>query len=477
MEILENNLFEAAAEGNVNSLKKLLQEDPIILDRVIVNNFSDTPVHVAAILGHVDFVREILGRKPEFTRELNTRLSSPLHLASAKGHSEVVRVLLSANSQMCLARDRNGLTPLHLAAIKGRIDVVKELVRAKPDAALVTVDRGQSILHLCVKYYQLEALKLLVQTIGDQEFTNSKDSDGNTILHLGVADKQIETVDFLLKVSATEVNARNLSGMTPMDILIRSRKDVRDEEIEESLKRGGALGSMQNNSSVHNNRYMASPGSHMFFDQPDLSSNIPKNSWKKMFKQHENWLEKKRSALMVVASLIATMAFQVGVNPPSGVWQETSSTPDSQGNPATDFHYAGFSILAHNYPKTYERFLIANTTGFIASLSIILLLMSGLPIRSRIFMWILMVITWIAITALALTYLASIIVLTPERERQKQSILFVIGFTVLIWLGLMALLLIAHTIRLIIKIVRKLIKSLSPKRRIPGQGFTSRGSV
>ncbi|KAL2545084.1 Ankyrin repeat family protein [Forsythia ovata] len=467
MEILENNLFEAAAEGNVNSLKKLLQEDPIILDRVIVNNFSDTPVHVAAILGHVDFVREILGRKPEFTRELNTRLSSPLHLASAKGHTEVVRVLLSANSQMCLARDRKGLTPLHLAAIKGRIDVVEELVRAKPDAALVTVDRGQTILHLCVKYYQLEVLKLLLETIGDQEFTNSKDSDGNTILHLAVADKQVETVDFLLKASATEVNARNLSGMTPMDILIRSRKDVRDKEIEESLKRGGAL-SMQNNSSVHNNRYMASPSSYMFFDQPDLSSNIPKNSWKKMFKQHDNWLEEKRSALMVVASLIATMAFQVGVNPPSGVWQET----DSQGNPATDFHYAGYSILAHNYPPTYEKFLIYNTTGFIASLSIILLLMSGLPIRRRIFLWILMVITWIAITALALTYLLSIWVLTPEKESRIP-----IGFTVLIWLGLMALLLVAHTIRLIIKIVRKLIKALSPQRRIPGQGFTSRGSV
>ncbi|KAL2545106.1 Ankyrin repeat family protein [Forsythia ovata] len=476
MDTLENNLFEAAAEGNVNSLKKLLQEDPIILDRVIVNNFFDTPVHVAAILGHVDFVREILRRRPEFTRELNARLSSPLHLASAKGYTEVVRVLLSANSHMCLARDRNGLTPLHLAAIKGRIDVVKELVRAKPDAALVTVDRGQTILHLCVKYYQLEALKLLVQTIGDQDFTNSKDSDGNTILHLGVADKQVETVDFLFKVSATEVNARNISGMTPMDILIRSRKDVKDEEIEESLKRGGAFGSMQNNSSVHNNRNMESPGSYLFFDQPDLTSNIPKNSWKKMFKQHDNWLEKKRSALMVVASLIATMAFQVGVNPPSGVWQDTS-TPDSQGNPATDLHYAGFSILAHNYPKTYERFLIANTTGFIASLSIILLLMSGLPIRSRIFMWILMVITWIAITALALTYLVSIMVLAPDKEIEKQSFLIGIGFAVLIWLALMALLLIAHTIRLIIKIVRKLIKSLSPNKRIPGQGFTSRGSV
>ncbi|KAL2545080.1 hypothetical protein Fot_14313 [Forsythia ovata] len=108
---------------------------------------------------------------------------------------------------------------------------------------------------------------------------------------------------------------------------------------------------------------------------------------------------------MVVASLIATMAFQVVVNPPSEVWKDTI-TPDSQSNPATDIHYAGYSILAHNYPTAYVLILIANTTGFIASLSIILLIMSGLPIWRRIFMSILMVITWIAITALQLTYLA-----------------------------------------------------------------------
>ncbi|CAI9755740.1 unnamed protein product [Fraxinus pennsylvanica] len=84
MATLESMLFEAAAAGNVNSLQKLLQEDPLILDRVVVSCFHETPVHIAALLGHIGFVREILRRKPEFARELNLHLSSPLHLASAK---------------------------------------------------------------------------------------------------------------------------------------------------------------------------------------------------------------------------------------------------------------------------------------------------------------------------------------------------------------------------------------------------------
>ncbi|KAL2545069.1 Ankyrin repeat region domain-containing protein [Forsythia ovata] len=46
-----------------------------------------------------------------------------------------------------------------------------------------------------LKHYQLEAFKLLVKAIGDQEFTNSKDNDGNTSLHLAVAHKQVERVN------------------------------------------------------------------------------------------------------------------------------------------------------------------------------------------------------------------------------------------------------------------------------------------
>ncbi|KAL0311839.1 UNVERIFIED_CONTAM: hypothetical protein Sradi_5583200 [Sesamum radiatum] len=426
MERLETELFEAAAKGSITSLQKLLKEDPLILDRVVVNIFSETPLHVAAMLGHIDFVKEIIRIKPQLASELNSIRSSPLHLASAKGHIDIVRALLSVDPRMCLTQDKNGLTPLHLAASKGRLEVMKILLQAKPDAAGVTVYRERNILHMCVKQYQLEALKLLVKTIGDPQFINSKDTGGNTVLHLAVEDKQVETIKFLLSVPALEVNALNLNGMTAVDILIKSRRDVRDSEIEDSLKLAGCFGTTETN---------------------------------------EDWLERKRSALMVVASLIATMAFQVGVNPPSGVWQDDNLV-DSQGNPVSDPHQAGYSVMAHNYPKGYPRFYMINTTAFIASLSIILLLMSGLPIRRRFFMWILMVITWLAITAIALAYTVSIMVLTPSDE--EKSVLSVVGYSVFVWLCLMALLLIGHTVRLIIKLIRKLRKTLRRRGVVPG---------
>jgi len=54
------------------------------------------------------------------------------------------------------------------------------------------MEHGETILHLCVKHNNLEALKLLAENIGDNEFVNLKNDDGDTILHLAIADKQTE---------------------------------------------------------------------------------------------------------------------------------------------------------------------------------------------------------------------------------------------------------------------------------------------
>eukprot|EP00268_Persea_americana_P052097 TRINITY_DN5817_c0_g1_i1.p1 TRINITY_DN5817_c0_g1~~TRINITY_DN5817_c0_g1_i1.p1 ORF type:complete len:225 (+),score=48.96 TRINITY_DN5817_c0_g1_i1:214-888(+) len=188
---MDGKLYEAAIIGNVSLLLELLQQDANILDRLMFGGaVRENSLHIAAQFGHPDFVREILGRKPEFSRELNSQGRSPLHLASEKGHVEVVKVLLGIDADVCFVRDGEGRTSLHIAAMRGRLKVLEEILRVRPIAAWVLTDHGDPILHLCVNHGQLEAAEMLVESINDPEFLKLKDKDDNTILHLVTAKGQ-----------------------------------------------------------------------------------------------------------------------------------------------------------------------------------------------------------------------------------------------------------------------------------------------
>ncbi|XP_043705171.1 ankyrin repeat-containing protein At2g01680-like [Telopea speciosissima] len=298
---------------------------------MMITSFNETPLHIAAILGHVDFAREILRRKPELATELDSERYSPLHLASAEGNLEMVKELLKINSNVCCVADFDGRTPLHLAAIKGRIDVVKELIQARPEVIHVRADRGETILHLCVKYNRLEALKLLLleSARSDQEqLLNSKDDDGNTALHLAAAKKQTKGIKLLLDKNGIEVNVLNGSGVTALDILAQSStRDMKDMDIGESLRAAGALRAkdiiiLSSTMPVNNNYSTGAPitgsGNALFISSSRTNSSSEMQSPDEKYK----WLKKMKNSLMVVSTVIATMSFQAVLSPPGGIWQD-----------------------------------------------------------------------------------------------------------------------------------------------------------
>ena len=168
--------------------------------------------------------------------------------------------------------------------------------------------------------------------------------------------------------------------------------------------------------------------------------------------QHTYWLGRKRSALMVVASLIATVAFQAGLTPPGGVWQD-DLTVDDNGNPVKDPHIAGTAVMAYTDTIEYGQFMIFNTIAFLASLSIILLLVSGLPIKRRRWMWIQMVILWIAITAQVVTYFISLRHMSPSKV--QGMLREVTSISLLTWLVLISVVFIGNIIHMNLWVLRK----------------------
>ncbi|KAL3500830.1 hypothetical protein ACH5RR_039923 [Cinchona calisaya] len=190
---MEKQLYDASLMGDVIALYRLRQEDPLILDKAILACEDKTPLHLAAMMGNVDFIKAILQVNNSssyyymcLARDRGDR--DPLHLAVIYDKLEVLQLLINFGFQvvnyMCLARDREGRNPLHLAAIHGRLEILQVLINAGFQGVLEKAEGGGTILHLCVKYNQLEALKTLVNTLKNGEFVNAQDEDGMTILHL-----------------------------------------------------------------------------------------------------------------------------------------------------------------------------------------------------------------------------------------------------------------------------------------------------
>ncbi|KAF8032140.1 hypothetical protein BT93_D1152 [Corymbia citriodora subsp. variegata] len=116
--------------------------------------------------------------------------------------------------------------------------------------------------------------------------------------------------------------------------------------------------------------------------------------------------KKFRNYYLVVATLIAAVTFQAGVNPPGGVWQENL---DVNG---TNLHEAGRAIYSSDQTAFYV-FLAFNTLAFSSSMLLIICLTWGFPFFLEVV---------VAMISMGITYGASIFAITPS-DMESQSLL------------------------------------------------------
>ncbi|GMH22400.1 hypothetical protein Nepgr_024243 [Nepenthes gracilis] len=215
----------------------------------------------------------------------------------------------------------------------------------------------------------------------------------------------LQTIDFLTKIVSIDVNAKNVFGITALDLLEIHLKDASGDylNIGRLLQQAGAVNSRSNVSSENigataNTMSTVAGGSTL---QEILDRFLSKQeAWHEQ-QERNGRLESHRNAIMIAASLFAAAAFQAGANPPGGFWQDNSNSYDTKS------HIAGESILAYSFPDQYPLIVTANATAFFTSSFVFLLLLSGLPLKNKICTGILMVATWIAFVAVGFSFLVS----------------------------------------------------------------------
>ncbi|XP_022750497.1 serine/threonine-protein phosphatase 6 regulatory ankyrin repeat subunit B-like [Durio zibethinus] len=193
-------------------------------------------IYTAASAGDLDFVRELLDRKPLLVfGEGEYGVTDILYAAARGKNSELFRLIydfavsprfLTAKAEG--SKEHIGDIPsvykweitnraVHAAARGGNLKILKELLSDYTDILAYRDKRGSTVLHTAAGRGQVEVAKNLVESF---DIINSVDDQGNTALHIAAYRGQAAVVDALILASPSLISARNKAGETFLHLAV-----------------------------------------------------------------------------------------------------------------------------------------------------------------------------------------------------------------------------------------------------------------
>ena len=150
---------------------------------------------------------------------------------------------------------------------------------------------------------------------------------------------------------AVKVNELNENNIMALDIIQHMPRDLKAVEIRELLVKAGgvmtktipASRTMTASTTTEQCLAILAPQSSSVTTEAPIAAQPPQrilDSFLKHLRVQDHQLNRKHESLMVVATLITAMAFQAGLSPPGGLWQEDKVDPVTQ-----KVHEAGKSIF------------------------------------------------------------------------------------------------------------------------------------
>ncbi|KAK1284667.1 hypothetical protein QJS10_CPB21g00257 [Acorus calamus] len=224
-------LHIAARLGHVNFIKALLGQSDRLLTRT--NKDGENPLHVAAKAGHVhvaDAMMTHLERWPAdpetdeggvtvITQAKNEEGNTPLHEAVRAGREVVALKLLEWDMVVADEVNREGETPLHLAARGGMYNVVNAMLDVVVPPVLTEASTLQGMhtpLHEAVKGDHAEVVELLIEKRKDM--IAAADTTGRTALHYAAQKDNGQIVEMLLTHDPSLAYTPNFEGSPPLHI-------------------------------------------------------------------------------------------------------------------------------------------------------------------------------------------------------------------------------------------------------------------
>ncbi|XP_058752379.1 ankyrin repeat-containing protein BDA1-like [Vicia villosa] len=359
-----NQLNIAAETGDIDLLYRVINYDPSILEIIDSIQFVETPLHIAASLGHIRFAIEITNLKPSFALKLNPQGFSPVHLAMQHDQKRMLSRFVAMNKDLVRIKGRGGLTPLHFASQIGEVELLAEFLTACPDSIEDVTVKGETALHIAAKNDQYEALDLLVCFLRknnkrgamkiQKKIVNWKDEDDNTILHIlaqrNFEPQVVKALGLLLK-TMINLKAKNLANKTALDM-------AANVDIRSILLGAGAKSNSQ------------------ITDAPTLAHKLKSNTTVRaniatfILRTESNISEEERNSWLIAATLVATAMYQSALSPPGGIYQvnafdDSDLKKNMTSSNSTISTNVGNSVLSG---LEFSVFLIFNMISFFLSI-------------------------------------------------------------------------------------------------------------
>ena len=195
-----------------------------------VDEDGNTLLHIACMLGDIQFIRELIQANNTLVGMPNSGGKLPLHLIAdltqwaniKKGEIEEMINLLS-NSQTVIIQDNEGNTPMHSACIQSKSNpaLLKCFIRKMLSVshALYNGDCKQPV-HIILEYNDISLLELLPNEVN----INSPEECGDTPLHLACKYHcREDIIIYLVQARGAKATTLNKEGNSPIHLTFSRR--------------------------------------------------------------------------------------------------------------------------------------------------------------------------------------------------------------------------------------------------------------
>ncbi|KAK8469320.1 hypothetical protein PHAVU_005G047150 [Phaseolus vulgaris] len=290
--------------------KKNKEEERRNIRRFIQDDRARSPLIMTILNQNKGILEKIVNNKKEWIHVKDEIGRNALHYAASRGYLHGVESLLQHCHTCNMEKDNDGFFPLHLASAFGHTEVLKKLLKKCPDPREIVDNKGRNIVHIAAIMGEFNVVKYILQDTNDavKDMINGKDYDGNTPLHLAASHSRPKIVQALTWDTRVDIHCLNNNNQTTLDVFEQFKQENNPPFPQRltwcQLKSAGVQNAIR--------------GSH--------SIEIP--SPRKPEAKKTDFYKDRINTLMVVSTLITTVAFAAGFTLPGG---NNSSSPGKQG--------------------------------------------------------------------------------------------------------------------------------------------------